>query len=185
MAKGKKKSKFRLAVRDAMPVFCNVFGILILLAVIAIALPLSIPQLFGYDIYVVLTPSMSPEIPMGSIVYVEQAAPEQIQPGEVITYASLTDTVTHRVVENRSVEGKFITKGDANREEDPAVLYSALVGRVTFSLPIYGEFMNIYSSTLGKIYLLGFAIIGVMLNLLASRLRDRIDEEDEEMEEEA
>lgn len=185
MTKTEKKTKkggLWQSLRQVMPTVCNVFGILTLLAVFVIALPLSVPRMFGYDIFVVLTPSMSPEIPMGSIVYAAQTAPELVEPGEVIVYGSLNDTITHRVVENRMVEGKFITKGDANPDVDEPVPYDKLVGKVTFSLPVYGEFMNIYSSMLGKIYLIGFALIGVMLNLLASRLRARLDEEDEENE---
>lgn len=176
----KNKPTFREGIKKAIPPICNVFGTLILLLVIAMAVPLSIPRMFGYEIYNVLSPSMSPEIPMGSIVYVEEVVAEDVQVDDVIVFTSLNDTVTHRVVENRFVEGEFITKGDANASVDAAVPYGALVGRVTFHIPYFGEVSRIYSSTVGKIYMIGFAVIGVLFNLLASRLRDHNSEDEEE-----
>lgn len=177
----KSRTSFKQWLHDFVPTLCNIFGTLLLVLVIGITVPLSVPRLFGYDIYRVISPSMEPAIPMGSVVYVKSASPLDVEPDDVIVYRSVNDTITHRVVENRTVEGEFITKGDANAAVDAAVPYDALVGRVTFHIPFYGELTGIYDAALGKIYLVGFAVVGVMLNMLASRLRDR-DDEDEEAE---
>ncbi len=168
-------------LRDFIPTLCNIFGVLFLVIVIGITVPLSVPRLFGYDVYRVISPSMEPEIPLGSVVYVKAADPLDIKTDDVIVYRSMDDTVTHRVVENRPVEGEFITKGDVNAAVDAPVSYDQLVGRVTYHIPIYGELTGIYDSVLGKIYLFGFAVVGVMLNMLASRLRER-NQDDEEPE---
>lgn len=157
-----------------IPTLCNIFGILILVSVIGSALAVTVPRFMGYDIYNVVSPSMEPEIPVGSVIYVKEAEPEDIKPGEVIAFNGSSFTVVHRVVENRTVEGTFTTKGDANEKEDVnAVEYSALIGRVTAHFPILGGLMEIYCSTVGKAYAICFAACGAMLNILASRLRDR------------
>lgn len=174
--KKKSKASVRKIFQYAMPPICNAFGVLLLLVVLAIAMPLSLPRLFGFDIYAVISPSMSPEIPMGSIVYAKEIAPEDIQPEDVIVYQSVNDTVTHRVVENRVVEGEIITKGDANAAVDAAVPYQNVIGKVQYHLSFYGDLVPMYNSILGKIYLIGFGLVGVLLNVLASRLRDRNDE---------
>ena len=44
----------------------------LLLAVMAAALPFSVPKLFGYQIYNVLTQSMEPAMPVGSAIYVKR-----------------------------------------------------------------------------------------------------------------
>ena len=44
------------------PALCSVFGTLILLSVIAVFLPLTVPRLMGYEIYEVVSGSMEPEI---------------------------------------------------------------------------------------------------------------------------
>ena len=163
-----------------IPALCNFFGILILLAVIALCLPLTVPRLLGYGIYDVVSGSMEPEIPVGSVIYVADAAPEEIQEKDIIAFQSGDSVVTHRVMANHMVEGEFVTKGDANEAEDMnTVPYENLIGRVKYHIPMMGDLMVILTGTVGKIYVLGFAACGVMLNMLASRLRDGSGDEDE------
>lgn len=157
-----------------VPALCNIVGTLMLLLVIASCLPLTVPRLFGYEIFNVVSGSMEPEIPVGSLVYVEQADPEEIQEGDVIAFNSIHSVITHRVVRNRQVEGQFVTKGDANAGEDiNTVPHANLIGRVKYHFPVVGNLMVLYTSTMGKMYVICFAACGAMLNMLASRLRDR------------
>lgn len=69
--------------------------------------------------YVVLSGSMEPEIPTGSVVVVDGRKKEW-NPGDVITYRRGNMVVTHRIVE-KSEEG-YYTKGDANAEEDAGIV---------------------------------------------------------------
>lgn len=158
----------------AASVLCNVFGVLILLSVILVCLPVTVPRWMGYEIYNVVSGSMEPEIPVGSAIYVHTEPPEQIAEGDVIAFQSGDSVIAHRVVRNQSVEGTFTTKGDANAEQDMnPVSYDACIGKVTFHIPMLGDFMTILTGTVGKLYLLCFAACGAMLNVLASRLRQR------------
>ena len=54
-----------------LPAFCSVLGTLIILLVICIALLLSLPRLFGYEIYSVVSGSMEPALPVDSAVFVK------------------------------------------------------------------------------------------------------------------
>ena len=164
---GKKGGRFA-------PALCNILGTLILTAVIAGLLPVTVPRLLGYEIYNVVSGSMEPEIPVGSVVYVKAAEPAEIQAEDVIAFQRDGDTVTHRVVRNLRIEGTFVTKGDANAAEDlDEIPYAALIGRVEAHVPVLGNLMALYTSFLGKLYMLIFAACGAMLNLLAARMRDR------------
>lgn len=156
------------------PLLCNLLGTLMLLAVILTALPLTVPRLLGYEAYGVVSGSMEPGIPVGSVIYVGYAVPEDVEAGEIIAFQSEGGVVTHRVVENRYVVGEFVTKGDANEREDlRTVPYAALVGRVAYHIPVLGAFLGIYASRVGKLYVLAFALCGVMFHLLAGRMRQR------------
>ena len=169
----RKKSKKRRG-GGFLPVLCNILGILILAAVIASYLPLSVPRLLGYEIYDVLSGSMEPTIPVGSVIYVQYTEPTELEEGDVIAFYRDADVIAHRVVSNESTMGRLATKGDANEEQDvSAVDYTAVIGRVTFSVPYLGNLMDIYASTIGKVYALVFAACGAMLNILAGRMRDR------------
>ena len=162
-----------------VPALCNFFGTLILILVIASCLPLTLPRLFGYEIYEVVSGSMEPEIPVGSVVYVAAVPPEEIQAEDVIAFRSGQTIITHRVVTNRMLDGEFVTKGDANEQEDMnSVPYDSLIGRVEHHFPIVGRLMVVYTGTVGKVYVICFAACGAMLNMLAGRLRERNREEE-------
>lgn len=156
------------------PALCSVCGTLILLGVIAAFLPLTIPRLLGYEIYEVVSGSMEPEIPVGSLLYVEEAKPEDLVSGDVIAFEREGAVVTHRVEENRYVEGELITKGDANQKEDMfPVAYRDLIGKVVCHIPVLGLVMAMLASTTGKLYAAAFAACGVMFHMLAGILRER------------
>ena len=158
------------------PALCSVLGTLILLGVIAAFIPLTVPRLMGYEIYEVVSGSMEPEIPVGSVIYVKAAEPETIEEGDIIVFSRDGSMVTHRVQENRYVEGEFITKGDANRTDDMnPVPYDQFIGKVACSVPVAGKAAELLTSSAGK-FLAGGAILGaLLLQALAAFLSRRQD----------
>ena len=157
------------------PALCNVVGYSILVLVIITSLPLSLPQFMGYEIYEVVSGSMEPNIPVGSVVYARYAEPETIEAGDVIVFRSDDDMITHRVVRNKVEESEFVTKGDANANQDPyPVAYKDVVGKVERHFPSVGRLLSIYSSAVGKLYVFMVAASGLMFNMIASRLRQRM-----------
>lgn len=158
-----------------LPALCRIAGFLLIACVIALAAPLSVPRTMGYAIFEVVSGSMEPEIPVGSVIFVKPLPPEQIAEGEIIAFLkSESDVVVHRVVYNKTSLGEFVTKGDNNNVEDPdPVPYAAVYGRVEMHLPLVGQFMALYATTTGKVYLLLTSACGVMFIMLAGRLEER------------
>lgn len=104
--------------------------------IIFFGLTLLLVRMAGICPYAVLSGSMEPEIPAGGMVFTDMRKREP-KAGDVITYRIEKTTVTHRVV--RLEDGFYVTKGDANLEEDAVtVLPSRVVGTVCFSLPFLG-----------------------------------------------
>ncbi len=160
-----------------IPALCNVIGTLLLIAVIATSVPLAVPTLMGYEIYNVTSGSMEPTLPVGSVIYVKPTQAELVQPGDIIAFYVDAVVVTHRVVENRFVEGEFVTKGDANEMTDFSnARYRDLVGVVKYHFPYLGNYLMIYSHQLTKVYLMVLAFCGVLFNVLAGRMRVRSQE---------
>ena len=120
-----------------VPALCSVIGTLMLLVVIAAALPLTVPNFMGYEIYNVVSGSMEPTIPVGSIIYVKEIDPVDVQSGNIVAFQAGDSVIMHRVVDNKLVEGTFTTKGDANNGEDMNdVPYEDLIGIVVKHIPI-------------------------------------------------
>ena len=154
-----------------LPDVCKGLGIAMLAIVIGLCLPITLPRIFGFQIYDVISGSMEPEIPVGSVLYVKPCELTEIKENEIIAYQDVDAVVAHRVVHNRTGLGEFVTKGDANEVEDRApVPYKAVVGRVDLHLPWFGMAMSLYATTVGKIYLLLTAGCGLMLCMLSNRM---------------
>lgn len=172
-----------------IPVLCRIAGIFLIVFVLAFGAALVIPQGMGYGIYNIMSGSMEPEITVGSIIYVKPVEPSSIKEGEIIVYnRKISDdeydptefVVAHRVVSVSQMQSEFRTKGDANETEDiNPVKFSEVLGVVKFHLPFMGQFMAIYTTLPGKVCLIGVALCGVLLNILAGRLTDRRREENE------
>ena len=163
-----------------LPLLCNVIGVAIILIVILFCLSLILPRYLGYELYDVVSGSMEPEIPVGSVIVVDRIEPEEIQVGDIIAFWAGGSVVAHRVVENRTIAGEFVTKGDANDTEDiSAIPYSALIGIVIYHLPRLGQVITVYTSPVGKLYIIGFAACGLLFNILGNRLRAMRREEQE------
>lgn len=160
------------AKRTPLGFLLTIVGYIALVAVLAVAILMAAPQVLGWKSLTVLTGSMEPALPIGSMVYVAQANPAQLQEGDIVVFKRGGETITHRVVSNHTTEGELITKGDANEDVDLApVAYSSVQGKVAFDAPWLGDILSAVSTTVGKIYLIGAAACGVMLVILGGRLR--------------
>ena len=157
-----------------LPALLKLVGVLVLLAIIICGLALSVPKLFGFTAYSVVSGSMAPEIPVGSLVYVRAVEPEELQTGDVIAFSDRGGVVVHRVVENLRAERSVRTKGDANNLEDIfAVPYPEVLGKETLHLPQAGRLLMLYSDSSGKLILAGMAFFGLLLTMLGDRAAEK------------
>lgn len=125
-----------------MEILKKIFGVLSIICYVCIGtlLCIELPWVFGYKPEVVLSGSMTPLFPEGSVIYYKYVPFESIQEGDVITFVSGEAVITHRVVGVDSESQTFRTKGDANPSIDSgSVNYSAVKGKVQrVVLPYFG-----------------------------------------------
>lgn len=147
---------------------CGFLSTILLIVLFALAVLLIGPNLLGMKSFAVLSGSMEPKIPVGSIVFVDEVESATLQTGDVITYnLSGSTMVTHRVVEVDVENQSIITKGDANEVEDGApVSFSQVVGKMKMHVPYLG-YISIYIRTpLGIAAACGVLIVVVLLTFL-------------------
>ena len=149
----------------------------LLLAVMAVALPFSVPKLFGYQIYNVLTQSMEPAMPVGSAIYVRRCDPQALEQGDIITFrlSEATGLVeTHRVMENDTQAKQLITKGDANALPDVnPVSYERVVGKVVICIPVLGTVSEMLHSGPGVTACVAIFALAIILWTLADKTKKR------------
>lgn len=151
---------------------CSTLGTLLLVILVAVCLPLTVPRAFGYHIYTVISGSMEPAISVGSLLYIQKTQPEDMKEDDIIAFyggKDATSIITHRVVENRVLMGEFITKGDANAREDVSpISYDDFIGIVRISIPKAGKAAQAFSSIPGKIAAASFIGLAVALQVVAA-----------------
>ena len=140
----------------------------VLLGLAALLTPVS-QIVGGTQLLAVMSGSMEPTIHVGGVVAVRPVPANQLQVGDVITFANQSNPdvlITHRVVSLESNGGQTLltTKGDANDSVDAvATSPTRAVGRVDFALPWLGYVMMWFSSPLAKAGILVVSIVGFAL----------------------
>ena len=133
--------------------------ILLFLLVVAMAV-IVVPALTHSTPYTILTSSMVPTYPPGTLVIVKPIPIEDIHIGTVVTYqleSGKPELVTHRVVAINQPnlpgdEATFVTKGDANDVPDAkAVQYVQIRGAVWYSVPYVGWINNLVNGDMRSV----------------------------------
>ncbi len=133
------------------------YGSAILIFIVALLLLLlrfSFPG--GWKFYSVLSGSMQPAIPVGSVILTH--IPEQerdLQIGDIITFEQPGFTgryITHRIhsIEEQGASRNFVTKGDANdTSDDVRVVFGRVKGVYVTHLPYVGSWLEFIRKPLG------------------------------------
>lgn len=149
----------------------------------AVVAAVVVPRLAGGTPYAVLTGSMEPAMPPGTLVIVRDVDPTTVAVGDVITFMPREDdpsVVTHRVVGvgvDMTGAPTFTTKGDANPVADIAPVHDyQVVGKRWYFVPYLGwvvELLTAQQRALG-VYLVAGALLLYMLAMFAGAFRDRV-----------
>lgn len=112
--------------------------------------------ILGYNYKTVLTGSMEPAIPVGSIVITKEQSSYEIE--DIISFQEKGSVITHRII---SIDReRYITKGDANNVADTEeVQQKQILGKVILTIPLLGYLVMWLMSPFGIISL--FIIIGI------------------------
>ena len=112
--------------------------------------------ILGYNYKTVLTGSMEPAIPVGSIVITKEQSSYEIE--DIISFQEEGSVITHRII---SIDReRYITKGDANNVADTEeVQQKQVLGKVILMIPLLGYLVMWLMSPVGIICL--FIIIGI------------------------
>lgn len=118
-------------------------------AAMALAFMIAGVRIFGLEVYGVLTGSMEPNYPTGSMIYVKDVDASSLRVNDVITFSISQGVIaTHRIVEvvpdtNNPSIFRYRTKGDANDEADASLVSAAnIIGKVVFKVPRLGYVAN-------------------------------------------
>nr|WP_228507495.1 signal peptidase I [Plantibacter sp. VKM Ac-2880] len=138
----------------------------VVVTVVLLVAFVAVPRVTGSTPYTILTGSMRPEMPPGTMVVVRPVDPATIEVGDVVTYqlrSGEPEVVTHRIIETVvTQEGlEFRTQGDANDASDPELVRAVQVrGEAWYWAPFLGY---LTSGVTSDARTLGARVIGIGL----------------------
>ena len=147
---------------------CNILSTIILVVLLAAAAVILVPMLLGYKEMAVLSGSMEPTIPVGSLVYVKPVEASELEAGDVCTYY-LSDGetfVTHRVISIDPDAQTLVTQGDANDTSDGDLSFEQVFGRADFHLPYLGLAIQNMRTPAGIMVICGVVALVILLNFI-------------------
>ena len=157
----------------------NVVSRILVALVVLLAIALVGVRLVGIKTYAVVSGSMEPTYPTGSLLYVKSIDIKELKVGDAITFMADEDTVaTHRIIEiipdeEDSSVLRFRTQGDANETADGTpVHYKNIIGKPVFAIPYLGYFAHFVQNPPGLYLAIGFAVVLVLLVFLPDMLGD-------------
>lgn len=167
-------------------IFYTVF-IAVVVGIAGLLLGTMLPIPGNIEVKIVKSGSMEPAIPTGSLVIVKPAA--IYNKGDIITFGKDTKTdipTTHRIIAVND-NGSFVTKGDANEEQDPnPVSRGEVIGEVMFHIPGAGYVLDFARQPIGFALLVaipaGLVILEELLTIFNEAkkwARKRRNDEDE------
>jgi signal peptidase len=118
--------------------------IVVVVTVVLLVAFVAVPRVTGSTPYTILTGSMRPEMPPGTMVVVRPVETAKLAVGDVITYqlrSGEPEVVTHRIVEIVVTQDglEFRTQGDANDASDPELVRAVQVrGEAWYWAPFLG-----------------------------------------------
>ncbi|KRF11494.1 S26 family signal peptidase [Nocardioides sp. Soil797] len=172
-----------MSLRGTLGWLGQVLAWLVILCVVAIlVVAVLIPRIAGATPYTILTGSMRPEMPPGTLVVVKPTDVDDIGVGSVITYqleSGKPTVVTHRVVA-QGVNGKgelqFQTQGDANNTPDEKWVKPVQIkGEKWYSVPYLGYVNNVLTGKERQmaVYVVAALLLGYAAFMFTGSMRDR------------
>ncbi len=149
----------------------EIVSVLIVVVLVLPAIIYAVPFIVdGYYSSVIMSGSMEPAVPIGSIVVVKRVNPDDVKVSNIIVFQRSDSKTLHRVID-KIVENDsyyFKTKGDANEDPDPwTVQPEQIQGSLFLTIPYYGYLLYYAGTPIGFVLMV---IIPATL-LIANEIR--------------
>ncbi len=155
----------------------NIVSWVLIVALAALAIAFVGVRLVGLTPFAVLSASMEPQYPVGSLIYVQDVDPADIQPGDAVTFENGAGQVaTHQAYEVDADAHLIRTQGINNKAADGSLLHDAepvpfsrVIGVPVACIPVLGYVSAFVTSPTGAFVVIAGVVIVVALIVLAGR----------------
>lgn len=162
----------------------NALSLAILIVLMILVVAFVGVRAVGLTPYAVLSGSMEPELPVGSLIFVRSVDPATLEAGDTVTFRKGSGVIaTHQAYEVNTENALIRTQGIANRNPDGSIAqdaepvpFSDIVGVPVACIPYLGYVNAFVTSAPGMVVVAAVAVAAVAATFVASSLeRDRTE----------
>ena len=127
----------------------------------------NVPSAFGYQLYVVVSPSMEPQIEVGDVILSKEYDGEALKVGDVVTYLGKTGDMSGKMITHEIVRidgDEIVTKGTANQTEDPPISKSDVYSVMLYNTVVISALYGVMTSTAGFICLVVLPLVLMIIS---------------------
>lgn len=166
-----------MCVGGRLKTFASIISWVLLILLAALAIAFAGVRLVGLTPYAVLSGSMEPVYPVGSLIYVQDVDPATIEVGDAVTFANGAGQVsTHQAYEVDLASELIRTQGINNKSADGTLLHDAepvpfsrVIGVPVACIPLLGYVNAAVTSPAGTFIVIAGTIIVIALLLFFGR----------------
>lgn len=165
--------------------------IVIIIFIVITKISGGVPSLFGYHMYVIVSPSMSPEIKVGDVIISKKYENETLDVDDVVQYVGRGGDIEGKIITHKiiSIDGEgsdatIVTQGVANPSPDRPIKGSDVVAVMKYKTVLIGPLYKIFSSTAGFIFLVMLPLAGMIIFEVVNLALELKKEKEKEKEEE-
>lgn len=173
-----KINKFAKKVVSVLCACLIVVEILVIGVIVVSKMSGRVPSVFGYSMYVVASPSMSPELEVGDIVISKVYNGEELKVDDIIQFISKSGDskgkiITHEIIRiGGDNNDEIVTKGVANSQEDAPITREDVLSVVKYKTVVVDKIYKVISSTWGFIAFVVIPLVVMIVLEIISLTKD-------------
>ena len=129
-----------------------------------------VPSLFGHNIYVIASPSMSPELEIGDVIISKKYDGGELAVGDVVEFVGKQGDIKGKLITHKimSITGEgddrvIVTKGVANSDPDAPIAPSDIVAVMKYKTVVLDKIFAVITSTPGFICLVMLPMAAIIV----------------------
>ncbi len=183
----KKSSKIIKKIASVLSSILIVIEIIVIAVLVFSKMSGGVPSLLGHNMYVIASPSMSPELEVGDVIISKEYGGEALAVGDVVQYVAKSgskkgEIITHQIISmDDEPNGMIVTKGIANSTPDDPIQRDDVISVMKYKTVVVDDIYRVIGSTWGFVLLVMLPLFGMIVFEIVNFVAD-IKKEKEEVE---
>jgi len=158
-------------IANVLSVAIVVIEVIVIAMLILTKINGDVPSIFGYSFYVIVSPSMSPELEVGDMIISKKYDGGELEVGDIVEYVGQSGDmagkiITHKIVKitGEGADRVIVTRGTANNTDDAPISPSNIIAVMKYKTVIIDKIYSVLCTTAGFICLVLLPMVAMIVS---------------------